>query len=811
MATDGGESPALVLQLSADNAKMLRAFEQTVTKIGKYADQIEGRAKKMAHTVEEHGRLTGEGFGKALDRVFNSSRVTLLEEGAARVSIFGGALEALGPIGIAAAAGIGAFALTMEHTEKAVEYAAGIAKVSKEVGVTTDFLQKFNFAAHQNEIDVKAAGESLKALNASLGLVQSGLARTQLVNAFKGVGFTPEQLRQYQNAGDLFPVLAQRISHIGSAAEQAAIAKRLGISELLPLLKDGAEGFDALARKAQDLGIVMSHATIERAEEAKKKLTELDDVMKAKANISFAEFAQTLITVKTAFLEAETAGLRFLAMITGTESTGDKLKDLVAGEKSLLKEKDYANNPVARQLFAHYHAEIQQLLAQQAKLKPEEVPKAKDIKALVPPKAGAKGSDQTLSFDKAAQDAYDSNLHALAEAQAALITGIHDHADAEKAAVDDQLTKQLHDLDAKEAEIKKAKIDAHRQEQLSLLGAAKIEAQLSAELKKELIDRTAAEAARQQALQTHEFVQGERSRIAANNAAEAPTDAERHAIEFANLVAEQKLALDKFDAETDKLQAGKSGDDLTRFNRNRDQERGALVEANQSDLARKVFDDAGPLDKYLHSIQNLNTAFQEDGVAAIQSLSGVLVQMGEDTKHAGSILEHWLLDLAIKMASQEFTAAAAPALSGLFKTGLAFLGLAGGGRVSGPGTSTSDSIPAMLSDKEFVVNAEATSRHLPLLEAINSGRTMRLATGGLVSDGSIGALRSMSSMPARAPGGVMVLNELHFHAEGAVVAQDLLDQAKGHADKSAAAAAQWARAGAVADVTQASYHGNWNG
>ena len=36
-----------------------------------------------------------------------------------------------------------------------------------------------------------------------------------------------------------------------------------------------------------------------------------------------------------------------------------------------------------------------------------------------------------------------------------------------------------------------------------------------------------------------------------------------------------------------------------------------------------------------------------------------------------------------------------------------WLGLAGGGHVSGPGTETSDSIPARLSDGEYVLNAEA--------------------------------------------------------------------------------------------------------
>lgn len=59
-----------------------------------------------------------------------------------------------------------------------------------------------------------------------------------------------------------------------------------------------------------------------------------------------------------------------------------------------------------------------------------------------------------------------------------------------------------------------------------------------------------------------------------------------------------------------------------------------------------------------------------------------------------------------------------------------------GGLVSGPGTGTSDSIPARLSDGEYVVNARATSQHLGLLEAINGGRDpfLRFAAGGRVSN-----------------------------------------------------------------------------
>lgn len=59
-----------------------------------------------------------------------------------------------------------------------------------------------------------------------------------------------------------------------------------------------------------------------------------------------------------------------------------------------------------------------------------------------------------------------------------------------------------------------------------------------------------------------------------------------------------------------------------------------------------------------------------------------------------------------------------------------------GGYVDGPGTSTSDSIPARLSAGEFVVNAKGTRENLPLLVAINGGwgntGGRKFAAGGVV-------------------------------------------------------------------------------
>ncbi|MFI6307450.1 hypothetical protein ACIBCH_36665 [Amycolatopsis thailandensis] len=78
-------------------------------------------------------------------------------------------------------------------------------------------------------------------------------------------------------------------------------------------------------------------------------------------------------------------------------------------------------------------------------------------------------------------------------------------------------------------------------------------------------------------------------------------------------------------------------------------------------------------------------------------------------------------------------------LPGLATGGIRPLDIRGGGRISGPGTGTSDSILAMssrgpvgVSNREFVVNAEDTERTLPLLRFINAGGLRGYADGGLI-------------------------------------------------------------------------------
>lgn len=72
-------------------------------------------------------------------------------------------------------------------------------------------------------------------------------------------------------------------------------------------------------------------------------------------------------------------------------------------------------------------------------------------------------------------------------------------------------------------------------------------------------------------------------------------------------------------------------------------------------------------------------------------------------------------------------------IGGLFRKDGGPVHAATGGLIRGPGGPRTDSIPAMLSDGEYVINAKATKQNRALLERINKGQSLALAGGGFAS------------------------------------------------------------------------------
>lgn len=151
--------------------------------------------------------------------------------------------------------------------------------------------------------------------------------------------------------------------------------------------------------------------------------------------------------------------------------------------------------------------------------------------------------------------------------------------------------------------------------------------------------------------------------------------------------------------------------------------------------------------------------------SGLKAASGALTIFGGSTGSASSLLNGFntvqgVLNMTTKPAESATTVTATSSLgllsSAAIKTAFALsslkfagrLGFASGGYISGSGSSTSDSIPAMLSNGEYVINARAVSRvGAPLLDAINQGRSIRyFSSGGLVSSSGGGIVLKAGGM-----------------------------------------------------------------
>jgi tape measure domain-containing protein len=132
------------------------------------------------------------------------------------------------------------------------------------------------------------------------------------------------------------------------------------------------------------------------------------------------------------------------------------------------------------------------------------------------------------------------------------------------------------------------------------------------------------------------------------------------------------------------------------------------------------------------TLTSASSALTSDG-ATLQAASSSLTAAGQLWTTVAAQIQAAAAQLmaanaASSAASLAGTAASIPAIP-----------MATGGFVSGPGTGTSDSVPAMLSNGEFVMNAEATRQHLPFLTRLNAG-VSHFAMGGAVGGGSAGPM-----------------------------------------------------------------------
>lgn len=237
------ELEALIFQMDVNLSKMTKKL-----------DKMTADTKKTSNVIQGH-------FDKAGSSI-SGNFTSAIEGAASQVPILGDALISLGGPAILATTAVAGLAIGLHQAQEAMNWADDLQALADHIGISAESLQKLQFAAGDADVEVSAMQDGLKALNASLGAIQTGVGAAKIEKAFAAIGVTPEQLKGMNDASELLPLLADRISALGTRAEQVQIAKKLGIEALLPMLQNGARGLKEVTDRAEELGLVIDNQTV---------------------------------------------------------------------------------------------------------------------------------------------------------------------------------------------------------------------------------------------------------------------------------------------------------------------------------------------------------------------------------------------------------------------------------------------------------------------------------------------------------------------------------------------------------------------
>lgn len=378
----------LVYQMSTDIRALERQNKRALANVDGTANRIEARYKKIGKAD----------VGKFLDQTFDKTRLAAFEVGASRVPIFGAALEALGPAGFAAAAGLGAVALATTGAIQAMQFADEIDDAATKLNVGTEALQEYRFALTEVGGEAKDADAAIEGFQKKLG---EGLAGGRSVKWFERLGFGADDLRAFDSTEEALDAVLDRIAALGSEAERAAVAEKLGLGSIVALAGLGSERLDELRQRARDLGLVMDAELVARGAEANQQFETMAKIIDVQLKSALVDLGPVIVDV-----------MRFVAWLAeGLADVANAFRSIEdRSRRSLMKEYNAHGeimtrmlnrpgvnspddlNPLARRQFNQSNARRGEITAELADRPPTVTPGNRPGAQLAPLSGGGGGS-----------------------------------------------------------------------------------------------------------------------------------------------------------------------------------------------------------------------------------------------------------------------------------------------------------------------------------------------------------------------------------------------------------------------------------
>lgn len=335
-----------LLKLDPNNVTLLKQKQELLTDaIGKTTTKLDAlkQAQKKLDDEVAKGNPVNQAEYRKLEREIESTKITLsqLNEEAKQThprfekvkevlsnvgNVAGGVLKAgldltIEGIKVMATACTTAVTSVGALAVKAGQLADDLNTLSKTTGLSTEQLQKFQYASELIDVDMNTLTGALKKTTTAMASAQTGSGK--YAEAFKKLGVSVTDANgNLRDNNDVFEESIRALGKVANETERDALAMELfgkSATELNPLIEGGIDDLQMMGQKAEELGLILSQEALDGANAFNDQL----DILKANGQKTFQVIGTEIANQLTpAMEELNTYTEEIIKSLTSALNTG---------------------------------------------------------------------------------------------------------------------------------------------------------------------------------------------------------------------------------------------------------------------------------------------------------------------------------------------------------------------------------------------------------------------------------------------------------------------------------------------------------